>query len=194
MIQAILFLGNPGRDYDGTRHNIGIMVAKQLANKHAFSWSDKWNSSLASPVIHSTKLHLLLPGTYMNRSGEPARALCDFFKISPSNLLVLHDDLETPFGSIRLRLGGGAAGHNGLRSLDTQLGTKDYYRLKIGIGRPVRGDVSSFVLSRFSSDEEIVLPLILDSAVSILEKLIGIDDASLQKMLKSCNNIQAVQM
>jgi PTH1 family peptidyl-tRNA hydrolase len=110
------------------------------------------------------KRYALKPLTFMNLAGESARAMGDFFKISPESWVAIHDDIDLPFGEIRFQKGGGLGGHNGLRSLKTHWGTDQFYRLRVGIGRPARGDVASFVLGRFTPDEEIELDRVLDQA------------------------------
>lgn len=165
--QALVFLGNPGKEYEKTRHNAGWLFCDSI--KESLSWQEKFKGRWATLLLGNTKLTLLKPLTFMNLSGESARAMADFFKISPELFLAVHDDLELPFGEVRLQKGGGLGGHNGLRSLKQHLGTQDFFRLRIGIGRPVRGDVASFVLTRFNADEEIQLPLIWDQAWAKLQ-------------------------
>lgn len=171
-IGAVVFLGNPGKEYEKTRHNAGWMVADGWPDPLA--WQEKFKGRWTSVLGVGGKVPFLKPLTFMNLSGESVRALVDFFKIDPEALLVVHDELELPFGEVRFQKGGGLGGHNGLRSLKQHLGTQDFHRLRIGIGRPPRGDVSSFVLSRFSADEEAVLPRTLDQAVAILRQQLQI--------------------
>jgi PTH1 family peptidyl-tRNA hydrolase len=124
-------------------------------------------------LIHSpVKLISLKPMTFMNKSGESLRSCADFFSVSPGGILVIHDDLEITFGDVQIKKGGGLGGHNGLKSVRQHLGTPDFYRLRFGIGRPRRGSVSDFVLSRFSKEEEAELPDLLLKGVQILEEFI----------------------
>lgn len=186
MAFGFVFLGNPGREYEKTRHNLGWMVADQISTEQDFSWSDKFEGKLALTETQFAKCFWFKPYCFMNLSGNPVRKLHDFYKLSLKNIIVVHDDLEIPFGEIAFKLGGGAGGHNGLRSIDSNLGNTAYLRCRIGIGRPKHGDVSSFVLSRFTNEEEISLPLILQTASKVLEE---ISEGSLY----SSQRIQAVQ-
>jgi PTH1 family peptidyl-tRNA hydrolase len=184
MISVIAFLGNPGQDYRQTRHNAGWLVAAELTGTQNLAWSAKWQSEVADSVLAGRRIHLVLPQSFMNRSGSAIQLALQFHKLTPAELLVVHDDLETAFGSIRVRYGGGAGGHNGLRSIDQALSNQNYYRLKIGIGRPVHGDVTKHVLSRFNNQETIVLPLILTAAVTAIGQLVATDDQQLPTVVK----------
>lgn len=164
----VVFLGNPGNEYKKTRHNAGFMLADALENTVRLDWSEKFNGLWAKTEIDGLTHHFLKPATFMNLSGKSVAAAKAFFKLSNSDILVVHDDIESDFGTISLKNGGGLAGHNGLRSISNAIGTNDFARLKIGVGRPSRGDVSSFVLGRFTEDEQIVLPLILEKASKML--------------------------
>jgi len=150
-------LGNPGREYERTRHNVGWLVLDELARRHGGSWRSKFNGSLAEIRFDDSKLALLKPETYMNESGRSVAAAARFFKVPAESLLVVHDDVDLEPGRLQARRGGGLAGHNGLRSLAQHLGTQDFLRLRIGIGRPGRGDprpVKDWVLSPFTPEEE----------------------------------------
>lgn len=169
MIRLICALGNPGREYARTRHNYGWMLLNEWC--HIDSWSNKFKGEYAT--IHDPrKLILLKPLTLMNKSGESLRAASDFFAIEAEEILILHDDLELPFGQIEAKQGGGLGGHNGLKSIKQHLGTSEFWRLRLGIGRPRHGTVSNHVLSRFSKEEEIELPTILGQAAGKLTKLL----------------------
>jgi peptidyl-tRNA hydrolase, PTH1 family len=151
-------LGNPGRDYGRTRHNVGWLVLDELARRHGGSWRSKFSGSLADVRLDDLRLGLLKPETYMNESGRSVGAAARFFKVEPDALLVVHDDVDLQPGRLQARRGGGLAGHNGLRSLAQYLGTQDFLRLRIGVGRPGRGDrrsVSDWVLSPFEPDEDV---------------------------------------
>jgi PTH1 family peptidyl-tRNA hydrolase len=163
MVKLIVFLGNPGKMYGKTRHNAGWLLADQTYP--TIGWQQKFHAETAT----AGTLRLLKPQTYMNESGISVRACCDFFQIKPEEVLVVHDDLELPFGTIRLQEGGGLQGHNGLRSIKTHLGSDGFLRLRIGIGRPPRGDIATYVLTPFTKEEEPVFPLILEKAGRFLK-------------------------
>jgi len=151
-------LGNPGREYADTRHNVGFMVADELSRRHEGSWRGKFSGELAEVRVEGLRLALLKPQTYMNESGRSVAAAARFFKIEPESLLVVHDEVDLEPGRLQVRLGGGLAGHNGLRSVAQQLGTSDFGRVRVGVGRPERGDprpVADFVLSPFPSDLDV---------------------------------------
>jgi peptidyl-tRNA hydrolase, PTH1 family len=150
-------LGNPGRAYAGHRHNVGWMVLEELARRHSGSFRSKFSGSLAEVRVDGRRLALVKPETYMNESGRSVGAALRFFKVEPESLLVVHDDVDLEHGRLQARLGGGLAGHNGLRSLAQHVGSQDFLRLRIGVGRPGRGDrrpVSDWVLSDFASEDD----------------------------------------
>jgi PTH1 family peptidyl-tRNA hydrolase len=150
MIKLVVGLGNPGNEYENTRHNIAwILLDSYLSNKN---WKSKFKGEYTDDSIDGEKRFFLKPMTYMNLSGESVRPLCDFFKIKPSEVLVIQDELDLPFGQIAFKKGGGLAGHNGLKSIAQHLGTQDFLRLRMGIGRPDKGSVSNWVLGKFPSD------------------------------------------
>jgi PTH1 family peptidyl-tRNA hydrolase len=151
-------LGNPGREYERTRHNVGWLVADELARRHGGSFRGKFSGQLAETRLEGLRVALLKPETYMNESGRSIGAACRFFKAEPANVLVVHDDVDLEPGRLQARLGGGLAGHNGLRSIAQALGTNDFLRLRIGVGRPGRGDrrsVADYVLSGFEPDVDV---------------------------------------
>jgi peptidyl-tRNA hydrolase, PTH1 family len=151
-------LGNPGREYADTRHNVGFMVADELARRHGGSWRAKFSGDLAEVRLDELRLAVLKPQTYMNESGRSVAAAVRFFKVRPESLLVVHDEVDLEPGRLQARLGGGLAGHNGLRSLARHLGTPEFARLRIGVGRPERGDprpVADFVLSPFPPEVDV---------------------------------------
>ena len=148
-------LGNPGREYERTRHNVGWLVADELARRHGGSFRGKFSGQLAETRLDDLRLALLKPETYMNESGRSIGAATKFFKVDPRDLLVVHDDVDLEPGRIQARLGGGLAGHNGLRSIAQAIGTNDFLRLRIGVGRPARGDrrsVADYVLGGFEPE------------------------------------------
>jgi PTH1 family peptidyl-tRNA hydrolase len=151
-------LGNPGREYERTRHNAGWLVVDELARRHGGSFRSKFSGRLAETRLDDLRLALLKPETYMNESGRSLGAAARFFKVAPGSVLVVHDDVDLEPGRLQARLGGGLAGHNGLRSIAQALGTQDFLRLRIGVGRPGRGDrrsVSDFVLAAFEPEEDV---------------------------------------
>jgi peptidyl-tRNA hydrolase, PTH1 family len=151
-------LGNPGREYAGNRHNVGFMVVDELARRHDGSWRGKFNGRLAEVRIDGHRVALLAPETYMNESGRSVRAAASFFKLEPDAILVVHDDSDLEAGRLQVRLGGGLAGHNGLRSIAQHVGTPDFLRLRVGIGRPGRGDrrpLADYVLSDFEPEDDV---------------------------------------
>src|SRR5215211_8150762 len=150
-------LGNPGREYERTRHNIGRLVADELARRHGGSFRSKFSGRLAETRLGDLRLALLEPETYMNESGRSLAAAARFFKVEPSALVVVHDDVDLEAGRLQARLGGGLAGHNGLRSIAQALGTQDFLRLRIGVGRPERGDrrsLADYVLANFEPHDD----------------------------------------
>jgi len=154
----VVGLGNPGREYERTRHNAGWLVVDELARRHGGSWRSKFSGSLAEVRLGEKRLALLKPETYMNESGRSVSAAARFFKVPVESILVVHDDVDLEPGRLQARRGGGLAGHNGLRSLAQDLGTQDFLRLRIGVGRPGRGDprpVADWVLSPFASEEDL---------------------------------------
>jgi PTH1 family peptidyl-tRNA hydrolase len=153
----VVGLGNPGRQYEATRHNVGWLVVDELARRLDGSWKSKFSGKLAEVRLEGRKLALLKPETFMNDSGRSVAAAVRFFKVAPESLLVVHDDVDLDPGRLQARAGGGLAGHNGLRSLAQSLGSKDFLRLRIGVGRPERGDprpVADYVLSPFEPEQD----------------------------------------
>jgi peptidyl-tRNA hydrolase, PTH1 family len=150
-------LGNPGREYARNRHNVGWLVVDELARRHDGAWRSKFNGRLAEVRIEGHKLALLKPETYMNDSGKSVRSAMQFFKLEPDRVLVVHDESDLELGRLQVRHGGGLAGHNGLRSVAQQLGTPEFLRLRVGVGRPGRGDrrpLADYVLDDFRPDED----------------------------------------
>jgi PTH1 family peptidyl-tRNA hydrolase len=151
-------LGNPGREYTSTRHNLGFMVTDRLAEGWSASWRSKFSARLAEARDGDLRVALLQPQTFMNLSGRSVAAAMRFYKLEPGALVVVHDEIDLPLGDVRAKFGGGLAGHNGLRSLRESLGTADFARVRIGIGRPERGDqtpVADWVLRPFPADVEV---------------------------------------
>jgi PTH1 family peptidyl-tRNA hydrolase len=180
MIELAAFLGNPGEEYRGNRHNAGRLLAEALPFFPSLDWKKKYKGRYAAldgnrlrpyaPAGENPpeRIHLLLPETYMNRSGDSVIAAAAFFTIKPEHILVVHDELELSLGQVSLKFSGGLGGHNGLRSLKARLGTADFWRLRIGIGRPNHDDISLWVLSDFSPPEREVLGPVLEAAAGVL--------------------------
>jgi peptidyl-tRNA hydrolase, PTH1 family len=153
----VVGLGNPGREYARNRHNVGWMVVDELARRHNGSWRSKFSGQLAEIRLEGHKLALLKPETFMNDSGTSVGAAVRFYKLDPDAVLVVHDEGDFQLGRLQLRLGGGSAGHNGLRSLAQHLKTQDFIRLRVGVGRPERGDprpLADYVLSDFAPHDD----------------------------------------
>ncbi|MCZ4076449.1 aminoacyl-tRNA hydrolase [Rhodococcus sp. H36-A4] len=171
----IVGLGNPGPQYEATRHNVGFLVADVLAARIGakFSSHKKSNSEVIQARLSDRPVVVAKPRTFMNLSGQPVAALARFFSVDPGNIVIVHDELDIEFGSIRLKLGGGEGGHNGLRSISQQLGTKDYLRTRVGVGRPPgRMDAAAYVLKPFSAAERKDLGVICEEAADAAELLL----------------------
>jgi PTH1 family peptidyl-tRNA hydrolase len=176
----VVGLGNPGREYASTRHNVGFMVADELARRHGGSWRSKFSGEVADVRIDDARLALLKPHTYMNESGRAVASAVKFYKVDPEDLLAVHDEVDLDVGRMQARLGGGLAGHNGLRSVATALKTPDFLRLRIGVGRPERGDprpVADWVLSPFEPDADV--GALVGRAADAVETLVweGLEEA-----------------
>ena len=153
----VVGLGNPGREYARNRHNAGYLVVDELARRHGCTWRSKFSGQVAEIRLDGHKVALLKPETYMNESGRSAGAAARFFKVGPDAVLVVHDDSDLEPGRLQVRLGGGLAGHNGLRSLAQHLKSQDFLRLRVGVGRPERGyprPLADWVLSDFEPHED----------------------------------------
>jgi PTH1 family peptidyl-tRNA hydrolase len=154
----VVGLGNPGREHERDRHNVGWLVLDELGRRVDASWRGKFSGRLAEVRLDGQRLALLKPETFMNDSGRSVGAAARFFKVAPESLLIVHDDVDLEPGRLQARAGGGLAGHNGLRSLAQTLGTQDFMRLRIGVGRPGRGDprsVADYVLSPFEPEDDV---------------------------------------
>ncbi len=178
-IFLVVGLGNPGSEYAATRHNAGFMVIDELARRFGVSVNhEKWQAHSVQLVLWGKKICLLKPDTFMNLSGKAVARYADFYKVSPGQILVVHDDLDMEPGRVKLVAGGGTGGHNGIRSLVQYLGTKDFPRLKLGIGRPGKLSlysglpVEKYVLAPFAPDEKILLEQRMDAIEKGLEYLV----------------------
>ena len=153
----VVGLGNPGREYARNRHNVGYLVVDELARRHGGAWRSKFSGQLAEIRLDGHKLALLKPETYMNESGRAVSAATRFYKLEPGEVLVIHDEGDFELGRLELKIGGGLGGHNGLRSIVQHLKTQDFLRLRIGVGRPERGDprpLADYVLSNFEAADD----------------------------------------
>ncbi|WP_431844050.1 aminoacyl-tRNA hydrolase [Calidifontibacter indicus] len=184
----IVGLGNPGPGYAGNRHNVGVMVIEEIARRTGSTLKAHKAQALAASVRlpqpsgapGGPAAIIARPTTYMNVSGGPVKSLMNFFKVPLDKLVVIHDELDIDFADVRLKKGGGEGGHNGLRSISSSVGSKDYLRVRVGIGRPPgRMDVADFVLKDFNSTEKKELPFLVDHAADAVQTLIdlGLTDA-----------------
>jgi peptidyl-tRNA hydrolase, PTH1 family len=167
-------LGNPGREHHGNRHNVGFMIIDKFSEEVGISMSRYQSKALVgSGIIEKNKLILAKPQTYMNLSGDSVVSLIRFYKIPLEKFLVVYDDLDLPFGTIRLRASGGTGGHNGMTSIQNRLGTQDFPRLRFGIGRPPgKMDAASYVLQDFSKDEKFFLTPMVGTGVDAVRVFI----------------------
>ena len=176
MAKLIVGLGNPGLEYEFTRHNIGRLALDQLSFYDGLAWKNKFKGSFASYNFDGKKVHFLTPETFMNRSGESVQEAGSFYKIATEDILVVHDELDIPFGTMVFKLGGGAAGHNGIKSTAQMLGSPDFPRLRLGIGRPTEGkNTTAHVLGNFNGEEEKHLEAFLSEAAKAIETFIKED-------------------
>jgi peptidyl-tRNA hydrolase, PTH1 family len=179
-------LGNPGPNYQWTRHNAGFLFLDRLAHLEKIAINRKTFSGLAGEWIFQASRHVLLkPQTFMNLSGRAVMQALQFYKLPLSRLIVAHDDLDLPFGTVRLKQGGGHGGHNGLRSIMEQLGKGDFIRLRIGIGRPPHGDTVNYVLGTIPAEQMESLPRVLDGGLDMLEMMLA---EGLPKAMSLFNN------
>ena len=176
----VVGLGNPGPTYAGTRHNVGYLVADELARRMGSGWrahktgrADAIEGRLGTPGSSAPRIVLARPRCYMNESGGPVKALASFYKVPVERIIAIHDELDIDFGTLRTKFGGGDNGHNGLKSMRSSLGSGDFYRVRAGIGRPPgRQSPADFVLSSYTAAERKELPLQVDSAADAVESLV----------------------
>jgi PTH1 family peptidyl-tRNA hydrolase len=179
-VWLVVGLGNPGPSYAGNRHNVGQLVTEELARRMGGGWrshkasrTDVVEGRLAAPGTAAPKVVLGRTRSYMNESGGPVKALATFFKVPTARIVAIHDELDIDFGTLRTKLGGGDNGHNGLKSMRASLGTGEFYRVRVGIGRPPgRQSPADFVLSNYSSTERKELPFQVGDAADAVESLI----------------------
>ena len=175
-IKAIVGLGNPGPKYSQTRHNAGFWFVEELARAQAigFSAEKKFHGETAKLEVAGNNVWLLKPGTFMNASGLSVKSLLSFYRIEPQNILVVHDEIDLPAGEIKIKSGGGHGGHNGLRDIINQLGSKDFLRLRVGVGHPGSKDqVVDYVLQKASKDDKIDIDVAMDSALKVMPDLLS---------------------
>ncbi len=174
-IKLIVGLGNPGREYEATRHNAGFWWVDELARAHNvnFKADSKFHGLVARANLHGHEVHLLKPQTFMNVSGRSVVALALFYKILPDQILVVHDELDLPPGSAKLKLGGGHGGHNGLKDIIAHLGTKEFWRLRVGVGHPgERGEVVNYVLNAPRNPEQVLIDEAMQRAQDVAPLII----------------------
>ena len=170
-MKLIVGLGNPGRDYSATRHNVGFMAVDELARRwNITNWKQKYNAEVAEYRLDGDVIMLVKPQTYMNLSGTAISELARFYKIPAHDVVVIFDDLDLPAGRLRLRTKGGSGGHRGIESLLTHMGSAEFPRIRIGIGRPPAGwEVVDYVLSRFAAEEQPLLTEVIGKAADAVE-------------------------
>ena len=185
-IRLIVGLGNPGREYEATRHNAGFWWVDELARVHNvnFKADSKFHGLNAKANLHGHEVHLLKPQTFMNVSGRAVGAMVQFYKITAEQVMVVHDELDLPPGSAKLKLGGGHGGHNGLKDIIAHLGTKDFWRLRIGVGHPgERAEVVNFVLNAPRKEERILIEDAMQRAQEVASLIIeGKQEAAMLKL------------
>ena len=188
MIKLIVGLGNPGRQYEKTRHNAGFLFLDALAIERGCTWSDepRFQGLFAESGVANGKVMLLKPDTFMNRSGQSVGKIARYYKLHPEEILVVHDELDFNPGVVKLKKDGGHAGHNGLRDIIAHLGSKEFYRLRLGIGRPAAGKVvADFVLSTPSKQEWELLVNAFDLSRSFIGQMVTGDMAAVMNKLNS---------
>ena len=175
MAKLIIALGNPGREYENTRHNIAWQCLERLEYFNTLNFQKKFKGEYAQKSIDGETVFFLKPQTYMNLSGESVLPLMQFYKITIDQILVIQDELDLPFGTVMMKDGGGLAGHNGLKSIAGVLGNQAFKRMRLGIGRPEHGSISSWVLSSYAGDQEIALDQFLKGGVLGIESFLSED-------------------
>lgn len=219
MIKLVAFLGNYGAEYAGTRHNVAWTFAEQLPFYDRLSFQNKFKGDYAAvetktlaewfadtkmyakkdgsaPVVSEDapdKIYFLKPLTYMNLSGESVGELARFYKINPSEILVVHDELELPIGTVSLKWSGGLGGHNGLRSMKATFGTADFWRLRFGLTKPVDRDIAGYVLSKFTADENIILAQEFAQTNEMFAKFLLSNDENQKRILQSWTKKKIVE-
>lgn len=184
-MKLIVGLGNIGKQYEKTRHNVGFMVLDEYCNNtFDFKLEAKLKSNIAITNINGEKVIFIKPTTYMNLSGEALRAVMNFYKIDIKDILVIYDDMDMPTGKLRIRAKGSAGGHNGIKSIIAHLGTDEFKRIKVGIDKP-KYDVIDYVLGKFTKDEQPLLNLGIEKAIKVIDEFIK--DTSFDKIMNNYN-------
>ncbi|MEE9386610.1 MAG: aminoacyl-tRNA hydrolase [Nannocystaceae bacterium] len=170
----VVGLGNPGHRYAGHRHNVGFMAINGWASAHEpyLAWRERWQAQAASTSGSFGRCVVLKPQTFMNRSGESVGAAANFYRVPAPRVIVVHDEIDFIFGRTAVKIGGGHAGHNGLRDIIDRIGSRDFVRVRVGVGRPEKGQPKNWVLSDFSSSERDVLPAVLDRVVDMVSAIL----------------------
>lgn len=170
----VVGLGNPGTEYAHTRHNIGFMAADELVRRYTFTpFRTKMKGQIAQGTVDGEKVILLKPETFMNLSGEAVQAVCAFYRIGPDHIIVIHDDMDLPVGKVRVKRGGSAGGHNGLKNIDSKIGP-EYMRVRIGIGRPDnKGQIVDWVLTTFNKTDKAIIDETLSRVVGHIPLLLA---------------------
>lgn len=192
-MHLVVGLGNPGKKYAKNRHNVGFMVVERLAQSHGLpdfkeKFSAVWTRGEIAVAGKRHPVALLEPQTYMNLSGDSVQPAAAFLKVEPKNIIVVHDELDIPWRDVRLKSGGGHAGHNGLRSIIQRLGTPDFVRVRVGVGRPPpgwKGDVADFVLQDFDAMERAELPDVVDRSAAAIERILADGTAAAMNALNT---------
>ncbi|MSP91003.1 MAG: aminoacyl-tRNA hydrolase [Myxococcales bacterium] len=190
-VRAIVGLGNPGRRYELTRHNAGFLVADELLRRHdtgaTVKFTSKFNAEFTRLTLAGREVALLKPGTFMNLSGHPTHAMCQFYGFAPDELLVVHDDLDLPWGKVQIKAGGGHGGHNGLRSLVDQLASNAFVRVRVGIGRPPgAADAADWVLQPIVGVEKAEWPDIVGRAAAAA---LAVVQVGVSVAMNACNGL-----
>ena len=218
MIKLVAFLGNYGKEYEKTRHNVAWQFEDSLPFAGRLSWQNKFKGKFSavepeilaswcaefgilskkdgSPVVvppEMERIYFLKPETYMNLSGESIIEICSFYKIKPEETLVVHDELELPIGTVSLKWSGGLGGHNGLRSMKATFGTADFWRLRFGLTKPVDRDIAGYVLSKFTADENIILAQEFAQTNEMFAKFLLSNDENQKRILQSWTKKKIVE-
>ena len=183
----IVGLGNPGPSYQGTRHNIGFQMLDLLADEHHASFADsKWQAKIAKCTLWSNPVVLIKPETYMNESGKAVGQIASYYRVSPQKIIVLHDDLDLALARIKVVCSRGAGGHNGILSLITHLGSRDFVRVRIGIGRPALSiPITNFVLTKFIPEEQVIVLAQMDNIQQVIRLVLDKGPLSAMAMINS---------
>jgi PTH1 family peptidyl-tRNA hydrolase len=189
-VQLIVGLGNPGPKYEQTRHNVGFVFVDELARSKGASWKleNKFHGEVSKLLLAGKEVWLLKPNTFMNLSGKAVAAMARFYKIAPESILVVHDELDIPPGQLRLKQGGGHGGHNGLRDIVAQMGSKEFLRLRVGIGHPGNSrDVSNYVLGKAPQTEQQLINSAVDEALRTMSQIM---EGDLQPAMNRLHSIK----